>query len=141
MSRRLWRASRAASLNTLADDLQTVVSGNQDTLGQAVQDAERTLHHTRRTARSPERSAEDLAAILSGLREGRGTAGRLLNDPRLYRRADTLALRLNRLLKDVEENPGHYVGLGLLTSPAPKRNAVQWKNRAHGAKSSVSPTA
>jgi len=29
----------------------------------------------------------------------------------------------------------------LLTSPAPKRNAVQWKNRAHGAKSSVSPTA
>jgi len=101
----------SASLNTLADDLQTVVSGNQDTLGQAVQDAERTLHHTRRTARSPERSAEDLAAILSGLREGRGTAGRLLNDPRLYRRADTLALRLNRLLKDVEENPGHYVSL------------------------------
>jgi len=101
----------SASLNTLADDLQTVVSGNQDTLGQAVQDAERTLHHTRRTARSPERSAEDLAAILSGLREGRGTVGRLLNDPRLYRRADTLALRLNRLLKDVEENPGHYVSL------------------------------
>lgn len=101
----------SASLDTLADDLQTVVSSNRDTLGQAVQDAEQTLHHTRRTAQSLERSAEDLAAILSGLREGQGTAGRLLNDPRLYRRADTLALRLNRLLKDVEENPGRYVSL------------------------------
>ncbi len=101
----------SASLDTLVSTLQVVASSNRDTLGQAVQDAERTLHHTRRTAQSLERSADDLEAILADLREGRGTAGRLLNDPRLYHRADTLSLRLNRLLKNFEENPGRYVSL------------------------------
>ena len=101
----------SASLDTLVGDLQAVASGNRDTLAQAVQDAERTLHHTRRTARSLEESADDLEAILSGLREGEGTAGRLLNDPKLYDRTDTLTVRLNRILKDFEENPGRYVSL------------------------------
>jgi len=101
----------SASLDTLVSDLQAVVASNQDTLGRAVQDAERTLHHTRRTAQSLEQSADDLAAILSGLRQGEGTAGRLLNDPKLYHRTDTLTVRLNRILKDFEENPDRYVSL------------------------------
>lgn len=101
----------SASLDTLVSDLQAVVSSNQDTLGRAVTDAERTLHYTRRTAQSLKQSADDLKAILSGLREGKGTAGRLLNNPQLYHRTDTLTVRPNRILKDFEENPDRYVSL------------------------------
>jgi len=95
----------AATLEALVDTL------DRDTLAQAVEDAERTMHYTRRTARSLEQSAEDLEAILADLRAGRGTAGKLLDDPRLYHRADSLSLRMDRLLKDFEENPGRYISL------------------------------
>lgn len=95
----------AAALEALVDTL------DRDTLAQAVQDAEQTMRYTRRTARSLEQSAEDLEAILADLRAGQGTAGRLLNDPRLYRRADSISLRMDRILKDFEENPGRYISL------------------------------
>ncbi|WP_103029464.1 MlaD family protein [Salinibacter altiplanensis] len=94
-----------ATLEALVDTL------NRDTLARAVEDAERTLHYTRRTARSLEQGARDLEAILADLRAGRGTAGRLLDDPGLYHRADSLSLRMDRILEDFEENPGRYISL------------------------------
>ncbi|WP_103019251.1 MlaD family protein [Salinibacter altiplanensis] len=94
-----------ATLEALVDTL------NRDTLARAVEDAERTLHYTRRTARSLEQGAQDLEAILADLRAGRGTAGRLLDDPGLYHRADSLSLRMDRILEDFEENPGRYISL------------------------------
>lgn len=101
----------SASMDTLVSDLQHVTSTNRDTLERAVQDAERTFHHTRHTAKSLRQSAEDLEHILSDLRVGRGTAGRLLNSPRLYRRADTISVRIDSILADFQENPGRYLSI------------------------------
>jgi len=101
----------SASMDTLVSDLQHVTSSNRDTLEQAVQDAELTFHHTRRTAASLEQSAKDLENILADLRAGRGTAGQLLENPRLYRRADTISVRIDSILADFQENPGRYISV------------------------------
>ena len=99
----------SASMEALAGDLEHVTGSNRDTLEQAVQDAERTVHHTRRTAKSLEQSAQELETILSGLRRGEGTAGQLLTDPRLYRRLDSISVRVDSILSDFQRRPGHYL--------------------------------
>ncbi|GEM_PF-2798857 len=99
----------SASMETLAGNLEHVAASNRDTLAQTVQDAERTVHHTRQAAQSLEQSAQDLEGILSGLRRGEGTAGQLLNNPRLYRRLDTISVRVDSILSDFQRRPGHYL--------------------------------
>ncbi len=92
----------SASMDRLTDDLEHVTDTNRDTLAQ-------TIHHTRRAARSLEQSAQDLEAILSGLRRGEGTAGQLLNDPGLYRRLNSISVRVDSILADFQRRPGHYL--------------------------------
>lgn len=99
----------SASMEALVTDLERITGTNRDTLEQAVQNAERTLRHTRRAAKSLEQSAEDLEALLSGLRKGKGTAGQLLNDPRLYRRLNSISVRVDSILADFQRRPGHYL--------------------------------
>jgi len=99
----------SASLDTLVSDLQHITSTEQDTLERTVEDAERTFHHARRAARSLDRSTEALNQILTDLEEGKGTAGRLLNDPRLYRRLHSVSVRADSILADFQRRPGRYL--------------------------------
>lgn len=70
----------SAALDTLVSDLQDITTTKADTLEHAVEDAQRTVHHTRRAVRSLARSTESLDQILVDLEKGRGTAGRLLHE-------------------------------------------------------------
>jgi phospholipid/cholesterol/gamma-HCH transport system substrate-binding protein len=99
----------SASLDTLVSDLQHITSAEQDTLERTVEDAERTFHHARRAARSLDQSTEALNQILTDLEAGRGTAGRLLNDPRLYRRLHSVSVRADSILADFQRRPGRYL--------------------------------
>lgn len=99
----------SASLDTLVRDLQSVTSSKRDTLEEAVENAGVTLRRTRRASKAVAQSAEDLNRILTGLREGDGTAGRLLTDPRLYQRMHSISVRADSILKGFQENPGRYL--------------------------------
>jgi phospholipid/cholesterol/gamma-HCH transport system substrate-binding protein len=99
----------SASLDTLVSDLQHITSTEQDTLERTVEDAERTFHHARRAARSLDRSTEALNKILTDLEAGKGTAGRLLTDPRLYRRLHSVSVRADSILADFQRRPGRYL--------------------------------
>lgn len=99
----------SSSLDTLARDLQSITSNNRDTLGQATRDLSTTLKRTRRASKSIARSAEDLDRILTDLREGKGTVGRLLNDPRLYESLHSVSVTADSLLNDFQEDPGRYL--------------------------------
>jgi phospholipid/cholesterol/gamma-HCH transport system substrate-binding protein len=50
-------------------------------------------------------------SMLTKLDNGTGTAGRLLNDPSVYARLDTLLMRLDSLAIDVKANPRRYINL------------------------------
>ena len=98
----------SASMEDLVADLEHVTATNRDTLEQIVQDAELTFHHTRQAAQSLQQSTKDLEVILSDLREGEGTAGQLLTNPHLYRRLDSISVRVDSILADFQRRPGYY---------------------------------
>jgi len=49
--------------------------------------------------------------VLTKLDSGTGTAGKLLNDPTVYARLDSLLMRLDSLAIDVKANPRRYINL------------------------------
>lgn len=98
-----------ASMDTLARDLQSITSNNRDTLAQATRDLSTTLARTRRASKSIEQSARHLDHVLQGLREGKGTAGRLLTDPRLYESLNSVTVQADSLLNNFQEDPGRYL--------------------------------
>lgn len=58
-------------------------------------------------------SINSLNQILAKINEGQGTAGKLMNNDSLYRELNKSAEELNKLLKDVRENPKRYVKFSL----------------------------
>jgi phospholipid/cholesterol/gamma-HCH transport system substrate-binding protein len=58
-------------------------------------------------------SINSLNQILAKINEGQGTAGMLMNNDSLYRELDKSAEELNKLLKDIRENPKRYVKFSL----------------------------
>jgi phospholipid/cholesterol/gamma-HCH transport system substrate-binding protein len=49
--------------------------------------------------------------VLDKVSNGPGTAGKLLNDPAVYARLDTLLLRVDSLVMDLKKNPKKYINL------------------------------
>ena len=56
-----------------------------------------------------ERTAESLDVVIGKIRNGDGTLGKLVHDEKLYNDIDSLTVNLNRLVKDIRENPERYV--------------------------------
>jgi len=52
-------------------------------------------------------------SVLSKMNRGQGTLGLLLNDPTLYKRADSVLLELRALSADIRANPKRYVSVRL----------------------------
>jgi len=52
-------------------------------------------------------------SLIKNLNEGEGSAGRLLNDQRLYDELTNSAANLSRLLEDMQANPRRYVQFSL----------------------------
>lgn len=51
-----------------------------------------------------------LQKVASQLQQGQGTLGRLIDDPALYEELQRAVASLRRLLADIQQNPGRYVG-------------------------------
>jgi phospholipid/cholesterol/gamma-HCH transport system substrate-binding protein len=96
-------------LRSVSSDLEAFMEENGDSLDVAVRRLNRSLDRLNRGLASFEQTSATLDTIATKLNEGRGTAGRLLNDPGLYRRLDSVAVQTNALLRDVRRNPGHYL--------------------------------
>ena len=49
--------------------------------------------------------------MLDKVNNGTGTAAKMLNDPAVYARLDTLLLRVDSLVMDLKKNPKKYINL------------------------------
>jgi phospholipid/cholesterol/gamma-HCH transport system substrate-binding protein len=58
-----------------------------------------------------EKTRAQVGSNLSKVDSGPGTAAKLLNDPAVYARIDSLLLRLDELVADVKANPRRYINL------------------------------
>lgn len=79
-----------------------------------------TVRNVQRTSASLAQLSEDLTttqqqvrSVVTKLDSGDGTAGLLLNDPSIYRRVDSLLMRLDALAVDVKANPRRYIKLSI----------------------------
>jgi phospholipid/cholesterol/gamma-HCH transport system substrate-binding protein len=96
----------ARTLDTLAVSQR----GNVDTSLSSIRRVTRSLEDV--SARLTT-TTESLDIILARIRRGEGTLGKLVQDDRLYTNLDSLSLNLNLLVKDIRENPGRYLRVGL----------------------------
>lgn len=77
-----------------------------------------TLVNLRATSASFEQLSRDfretntqVQSLVQKVNNGPGTAGRLMNDPAVYARMDTLLARLDSLAIDLKKNPRKYINL------------------------------
>lgn len=63
--------------------------------------------------RNLNQATHNLAELSQQLRSSEGTAGKLINDPSLYNRLDSLASSTEALMKDLKVNPKRYVHFSL----------------------------
>ena len=62
-------------------------------------------------ARDFKQTNGQVQGVLDKVSNGTGTAARLLNDPSVYARMDTLLLRVDSLMADLKRNPKKYINL------------------------------
>lgn len=97
------------NLRTVSSDLKAFTGENGDSLDVAVRRLNQSLDRLNRGLASFEQTSATLDTVTTKLNEGEGTAGRLLNDPGLYMKLDSAAVRANTLLRDLQRNPGRYL--------------------------------
>jgi phospholipid/cholesterol/gamma-HCH transport system substrate-binding protein len=80
-----------------------------------------TLVNLRATSASFEQLSRDfketnaqVQSLVQKVNNGPGTAGKLMNDPAVYARMDTLLARLDSLAIDVRKNPRKYINLKIV---------------------------
>lgn len=77
-----------------------------------------TIVNLRATSASFEKLSRELQAtnrdvqgLVTKVSNGEGTAGKLMNDPAVYARVDTLLARMDSLMIDLRKNPRKYINL------------------------------
>jgi phospholipid/cholesterol/gamma-HCH transport system substrate-binding protein len=97
------------NLEGISSDLKAFTGENGDSLDIAVRRLNQSLDRLNRSLASFERTSATLDTVTTKLNQGKGTAGRLLNDPGLYMKLDSAAAQTNSILGDFKENPGRFL--------------------------------
>lgn len=88
-----------AAFGRTANTLNTTVAGLQPGLQQLPV-----------TMQQAQQAMTTLNQAMQKINEGNGTLGRLIADPALYEETQRAIVTLRRLLADVQQNPGKYIG-------------------------------
>lgn len=97
------------NLEAVSGNLRRFTSQRGDSLAVAVDRLNQSLTRLNRSLAHVESTSATLDEMTTKMNEGRGTVGRLLNDPGLYTRLDSAAVRSNRILEDFRRDPGRYL--------------------------------
>ncbi len=90
-------------LNQKKGDMGKMIS-NFKSISDTLQQAE-----IGKTFRETKKSLAHLNALLAKINAGKGTVGALMTNDSLYIKLNTTTLQLNKLLKDIRENPHRYL--------------------------------
>jgi phospholipid/cholesterol/gamma-HCH transport system substrate-binding protein len=99
-----------SNLNTNSRELSEVLTGLKPVLDNAAQitDSLKAVDFAK-TFDKTQLMLDNLNASLANLKEGNGTMGKLIHDDSLYVYLSNTARDLDKLLVDLQENPGRYV--------------------------------
>lgn len=95
-----------AQLTRLLDTHYADIDSSLTAFGKAGREVQNTVVHLTEIS-------DNLKQISTNLKDGKGSAGRLLTDQTLVLRLESATASLDTLLKDMRENPGRYVKFSL----------------------------
>jgi phospholipid/cholesterol/gamma-HCH transport system substrate-binding protein len=95
-----------AELTKLLDAHYADIDSSLTAFGKAGREVQNTVTHLTEIS-------DNLKQISTNLRDGKGSAGRLLTDETLVLRLESATASLDTLLKDMREHPGRYVKFSL----------------------------
>jgi len=110
--------NRLSNILSNVDSLIATLNDNREGLSNIINNFESISDSLSKTdiaavIKKADSSISSLNQILAKINEGQGTAGKLMNNDSLYRELDKSAEELNKLLKDIRENPKRYVKFSL----------------------------
>ncbi|MBO6584988.1 MAG: MCE family protein [Gracilimonas sp.] len=88
------------------DDLS---SENKDKLNSLITNLEATSVELETLSSGLNETNLTLNEVLTKINNGEGTLGKMVNDPSLYNNVDSLSFNLNRLIKNMNDEPGKYL--------------------------------
>ena len=106
------------SLNTILDDNKVQIKGvvsNFNKISSNFSKISDSLNKADlgKTAKSLQKTLNDIDSIMANLQAGKGTMGKMLNDEGLYKNLDKTTKELELLLQDVRLYPTRYVNVSL----------------------------
>lgn len=102
-------SSILANVDTLTGDLSKLTSEKGDSIGVAISRLNASMASMEQTMASLQATTTKLDGILERIDDGSGTVGRLINDPELYVRLDSLLTGVDELVSDFKKNPRRYL--------------------------------
>ncbi len=90
---------------------RTLASVDSTTVDSTVKNLQATSAQLEQLTRDFKQTNVQVQGVLDKVSNGSGTAAKLLNDPAVYARLDTLLLRVDSLMMDLKRNPKKYINL------------------------------
>jgi phospholipid/cholesterol/gamma-HCH transport system substrate-binding protein len=101
--------------NRLLANFDTITTQNKGSIDSSMAAFNQSMQHFKKVSGNLERTSIKLDAILAKINNGKGSAGKLVNDSSFYNNLDSLSVNLNRLIENINRNPTKYLkGLKLI---------------------------
>lgn len=94
--------------NTM-ETLDDISSENKEKLHSLITNLEATSAELETLSAGLNKTNLTLNEVLTKINNGEGTLGKMVNDPSLYNNIDSVSVNLNKLIKNINENPGQYL--------------------------------
>ena len=97
------------NLSKLARTLDTIAITQWGKIDSGMTSIKKAAQNLDRISLQLENASSTLNALLTKVKSGEGTMGKLIYDTKLYNDIDSLAVNLNLLVQDLRQNPHRYV--------------------------------
>lgn len=102
-----------ARIDLLTDRINSIVNTNAASVNSVLQSSPAAMASINSTLDSLQTLTTTLSQTIAGVNSGKGTAGRLLNDPDLYDKLLRSVANLDSLVQDIQAHPKKYVKFSL----------------------------
>jgi phospholipid/cholesterol/gamma-HCH transport system substrate-binding protein len=99
----------ARDLSSFARTLDSIAVGQGDKIDASMTSLQKTSSNLSRVSAKLENTADLMNELLTKIKNGEGTLGKLVQKEKLYDDLDSLAVNLTKLVVDIRENPNKYV--------------------------------
>lgn len=95
--------------NSILANIDTLTTDNRQQIDSALVNLNSSLQEVEKLSRELTQTSDQLNTIMAKIDNGDGTLGKLVNDPSLYNRYDSLAAEMKTLIEGINKDPQKYL--------------------------------